>query len=91
MFAKLFESPKYGQILVKLDTDPVDFAPEVRVYVKPKHLGVCSCAIGFQDDDQGWDLAEKALDEADLTLCEGAIKALFRSLDIAVEFVEDQT
>lgn len=60
MFAKLFDHEKYGQLLVKLDTDN-EGDPEVRTYFKPKGLGVCSVAAGFKDDDEGWELAEKNL------------------------------
>lgn len=56
-FCKLFQSEAYGQILVKLDQDS-NCDPEVRYFFKPKDLGVCSAAIGFQDTNSGWDAAE---------------------------------
>jgi len=86
MFAKLFESPKYGQILAKLDTHHEDHTPEVRFYVQPKKLGVCSFALGFEDDDRGWELAEKAFEKADLEIAEEGVAAMFRDFPIAAEF-----
>lgn len=86
MFAKLFESPKYGQILAKLDTDPEEHAPEVRFYVELKNLGVCSFAIGFDDSDQGWNQAERAFEKCDLEIAEEGVAAMFRDFPVAVEF-----
>lgn len=89
MFAKLFESTKYGQILVKLDTHHEDHTPEVRFYVQPKNLGVCSFAIGFKDDDQGWELAEQAFEKVDLSRAEEGVAAMFRDFPITVEFDQE--
>ena len=63
MFAKLFE--KDGkQVLVKIDTDPVDYNPEIRFFFEPEKLGVCSIAISYKDDsDKSWDSADKAFAE----------------------------
>ena len=58
MFAKLYES-KRGQVLVKLDTSHDHYVPEVRFYFQPREFGVCSAAVSFIDDDDGWDKAEK--------------------------------
>lgn len=59
MFAKLYETPEYGQILVKLDVHPDENTPEVRYYIQPHNLGVCSYALGWPDTDEGWDKAEQ--------------------------------
>lgn len=56
MFAKLFDSPRFGQLLIKMDAGE-DGAPEVRFYYMPTSLGVCSCALGFNDTDAGWELS----------------------------------
>ena len=61
-FAKLFETEKFGQILVKIDKGE-DESPEIRVYVSPPKLGICSWAAGYPDSDEGWDTAEKAFEE----------------------------
>ena len=65
MFAKLFYSDQYGQILVKFDDG--DNGPEVRFYFKPNNLGVCSCALEFTDDEKdiAWDKAETAFNKID--------------------------
>jgi hypothetical protein len=56
-FAKLWgENDK--QILLKIDSG--DEGPELRVFFEPPGLGVCSCAINFEDSDEGWSAAEKA-------------------------------
>lgn len=89
MFAKLFESTQYGQILAKLDTHDEDHTPEVRFYVQPKNLGVCSFALGFADDDQGWALAEQAFERTDLALAEEGVAAMFRDFPIPVEFDQE--
>lgn len=58
MFAKLYETEDHGQILVKMDSG--DDGPEIRFFFQPDNLGVCSVAIGYEDDDSGWDKAEEA-------------------------------
>ena len=58
MFAKLYETAGHGQILVKMDSG--DEGPEIRFFFQPENLGVCSVAIGYEDDDEGWDKAEDA-------------------------------
>ena len=56
-FAKLHETEKYGQILVKLDSG--DEGPETQFFFTPSEmLGVCSMAIKFEDTEEGWDKAE---------------------------------
>ncbi len=62
-FAKLFETDR-GQILVKLDRDD-EGDPEVRVYCEPDGCGPSSCAVGWDDDEAGWDAAEKVFAEMD--------------------------
>lgn len=58
-FAKLFDFEDLGQVLVMLDRG--DDGPEVRLYFKPKGLGVCSvaCSNFPGDEDEQWDHAEK--------------------------------
>ncbi len=58
MFAKLFEPKPGHQILVKLAANDDDGKPEVRFYCGPEGLGVCASAYIWQDDNDGWDLAE---------------------------------
>lgn len=82
MFAKIFDSSKYGQILVKQDTDPDDGKPEVRFYVKPDGLGVCSGAIGFKDSDAGWELCDKEFDACTLESSEQIVESMFGELDV---------
>jgi hypothetical protein len=76
MFAKLYESNRFGQILVKIDTDSDEGRPEVRFYFKPKGLGVCSAALIFADSDQGWELAEEAFQQLSLEKGESMIESL---------------
>jgi len=71
-FAKLFEVPNIGQILVKLDHTLEGKAPEVRVFFQPKDLGVCSVAFKWDDNsDKSWEQAEaafKRMNEKELVL-----------------------
>jgi hypothetical protein len=78
-FAKLFYSEKYGQILVKLGRDPDDDdAPEIRLFVRPKGLGVCEQSIGFPNTDDGYNQAQACFDKIDQKHAEeGAAKVCF--------------
>lgn len=51
MFAKIFYSEEYGQILLKIDTDE-DGNPEIRAYIEPDGFGVCSLALKSDNDSQ---------------------------------------
>lgn len=60
IFAKLYET-ELGQILVMRDEG--DEGPEVRFYVKPAGLGVCSDAVGFDESDEGHEKADRCFAE----------------------------
>ena len=75
-FAKLFESEKYGQILVKVDADD-ECHPEVRFYCIPGDLGVCSLAITFEDSDGGWEEADKSFKQIDIEKAEKMVSTIF--------------
>lgn len=62
-FAKLYETEKFGQILVKIDHAPDGNEPEVRFHIMPPNLGVCSFALSWLDNDPSWDKAEKYFEE----------------------------
>ena len=82
-FEKLFESAKYGQLLAKIDRSDETGAPELRWYAEPPGLGVCSFALGFSDDDDGWDKAEAAFERATLEEAEkAAAGVLFQAAGI---------
>ena len=90
MFCKLFETEKHGQILVKLDDGTDDSVAEVRFFVQPPGLGVCSFAAGFNteecSDDEAWDKAEamfEKIDEAE------AIRAAESLLAMAGKFTPE--
>jgi hypothetical protein len=57
MFAKLFTTEDRGQLLVVRQTN-ADGEPEMRAYCEPEGLGVCSVALSWDDDENGWDLQE---------------------------------
>lgn len=61
MFARIFKSKAYDQIVVMRRQDK-DGGPEVRLYFQPEGMGVCEFGIGFRDDEPG-DAAER-LDKA---------------------------
>lgn len=62
MFCKLFETEEYGQILAKFDESEAG-KPELRIYIQPPDLGVCSISLEWPDTEQGWELAETALED----------------------------
>ncbi len=57
-FCKVFDDELIGQILVKLDSSDDDFKTEIRIYCKPKDMGVCSIALIYKDTEEGWAKAE---------------------------------
>jgi hypothetical protein len=75
-FAKLFETSDYGQICVMQGKNDED-APEIRFYVQPPGLGVCSFAMGFDDSDDGFDKADAAFEKVDLAMARVAAKSVF--------------
>lgn len=79
-FAKLWGSDG-DQVLVKLDTGP-DSDPEVRIYFQPENLGVCSFALGFHDDDSGWDQAEAYFNSMTEEQARGLCNDLMRRVGI---------
>jgi hypothetical protein len=81
-FAKLFDSVKYGQLLAKMDRNEETGAPELRWYAEPPGLGACSFALGFSDDDDGWDKAKAAFEHATLAEAEKAASVLFQAAGI---------
>ena len=83
-FAKLFDRPAYGQVLLKLDVDD-EGRPELRWFAHPPGVGVCSLAFGFEDDDAGWGDARRAFDQA----TEKSADEMGRTLRSAVEELLD--
>ena len=63
-FAKLYQTKKYGQILVVIDEG--ESGPEIRFSFTPKGLGLCSIATKFTDSSDGWDRAESAFNSIGL-------------------------
>ncbi len=61
MFAKLYG--KKQQVLVMINEGKE--GPEVRIFSELDGFGVCSTALGFSDDDLGWQKAEKAFEQMD--------------------------
>lgn len=80
-FAKLFETEEFGQILVKLDASPDEHEPEVRFYVNPPDLGVCSFAAGYPDSDEGWDAAQACFDKCDLQMAVAAAAEVYKTTE----------
>lgn len=76
-FAKLFEIEGFGQVLAKLGIN-ANGCPELRWFAEPPELGVCELALGFPDDDKGWENAEAALAGADAEAARKAAEALWK-------------
>ena len=82
MFAKLYETKEHGQILVKLDAGEGVTEAEVRFYVEPPNLGVCSFSCGFND----WEKAEAMFDKMDES---AAISTIEPFLATAAQFAPE--
>lgn len=81
MFAKLYEMDNGEQVLAKLDSDD-DNNPELRFYVEPPGLGVCSIAAKWDDTKRGWDDAQEAFEKVTR---DSAVKMAERILDSTKE------
>lgn len=68
-FAKIFNSDKFGQILIVTDIDDLG-APALKVSILPEGLGVCSTLVSFTDDDKGYEHLDKAFTGIDETIAE---------------------
>jgi len=64
MFAKIFETEKYGQILVKFDESDEN-TPEIRFYFKPTDMGVCSLAAQYKDTEKDRELSRDYFEKVD--------------------------
>lgn len=84
MFAKLYESGIYGQILVKRGSSNEECAPEVRFYFKPPGLGLCSTALTFNDNDEGNDSADELFERVTLELAEETVGNLIAEFETMV-------
>lgn len=62
MFAKLY-GPDDDQVLITFDEG--EDGPEVRFSCQPQGLGVCSAAIHYEDNDDGWDKADDYFQSVD--------------------------
>jgi hypothetical protein len=59
-FARIFDVVRYGQI-VMLKQQNQEGAPELRFFCQPEGMGVCSFAIGW-DEDSGESKIEHAFE-----------------------------
>jgi hypothetical protein len=86
MFAKLYETPELGQILVKLDHHEESGDAEVRFYAEPDGLGVCARAQVFPGDENGWNQAEAFFDsvtkEIALEMAEPIFELKIKSVEL---------
>ena len=80
MFAKLYETEEFGQILVKLDQSDGDYVPEVRIYFVPEGLGVCASSVKYEDSDDGRAAAEKYFNEIDQSTAMSIVNGIVQSL-----------
>ena len=75
-FAKLFESEKYGQILVIKSTDDTE-KPEIKFSCEPEGFGVCSIGAKFANTDEGWANRDSQFDKITLERAEAGAGAIF--------------
>jgi len=83
-FAKLFAVEGIGQILVMQDTND-DCNPAVKIFFQPEGFGVCCVALGFTDDDDGWEKCDKAFAKMDQAMAEEAVRKQLEMLNGARE------
>jgi hypothetical protein len=76
-FAKVFESGRYGQLLVMIQRSDDTADPELRLFCCPPGLHVCSVALEFCDDATGWDHAEDAFAQMTVSLAEEWVRQSF--------------
>ena len=77
-FAKLFDRPKFGQVLVTLDTSS-EGKPELRWHCQPPGAHVCSLTVSFSDKQDGWTAARTALEAAGDAQADAAAQMLFET------------
>lgn len=78
-FAKLFNTEKYGQILVLKEVNE-DEKPSIKVYFNPPGLGLCNLSIVFGDSEDGWENWEKSLDAIDEETAINQVKSAFETV-----------
>lgn len=62
-FAKIFENDEVGQILVTKGRVGEDDNPGVRITFAQPDMGQISTELGYHDDDEGWEEADKAFEQ----------------------------
>ena len=82
-FAKLYETESCGQILVKFDSG--EEGPEVRFFFEPQGLGVCSIALQYDDNDDGWDKAESVFNKTDKEKSVAIVSKTIAELGVALK------
>lgn len=80
IFAKLFISEKYGQ-LVAMSQENDEGAPEVRVFCQPPEMGVCSAALTFKDTDKGFDDRDAVFSKFDVEKAEVLAEQIIKSIE----------
>lgn len=80
-FCKIYNSEKFGQMLVMMDLDDKG-QPAVFLKFIPAGMGVCDPIFSYSDDDKGtaWDKAEKAYKQMDKDLCESLCQRIIGEL-----------
>ena len=79
-FAKMFQT-ELGQVVVMLQTDD-DGAPEVRVFMRPEDMDVCSTAFGYSGDDEGQAKAEDGFAKFDMAMATACLREVNSLLGI---------
>lgn len=81
MFAKLYGTDN-DQVLVKIGDD-ANGDPEVRVFFRPKGLGICSFALGWDDDSAvSLEKAEAFFDAIDEDKARKIVESICKQLGI---------
>jgi hypothetical protein len=75
-FAKIFESERFGQLLVVAGTGD-DGEPELKITGKPKGFGLSSICVGFPSTERGWLGLDNSFEKMDLEAAESAVTDMF--------------
>jgi len=63
-FARLYNHPEYGQVLVLLKSDEEN-NPSLSFMVVPPGLDVCCASFSWKDNDEGWKYARESFEDVD--------------------------
>ena len=90
-YAKIFDSEKFGQILVAVNEDSDDGQASIEINFRLPELGINKACLNFTDED--YDVAYKrayeAFEHLTLDMVEGTVQNVFDSLSDVYDAMEE--